>query len=608
MNKRQDASNPRDAEVYDRRRLREMFAPQSRYMRSKVMPLDDAIRAHVKPGMTIHFGYTGARPMAASNALVRVFAGTRPQFSIVGAGFVSNQASLVSESLVKRMTVSFVGENYPTPSPNRIFQEAINSGAVEIENQSLLLVAQRLAAGACGFPFALTRSLVGSSMDKNENYLQINDPFGSGEQVGAARAIIPDVTIVHGLAADEQGNILLSPPFGEGDTVAFAARHGVIATVERIVSPDVIRANPTLAIIPSHRVLSVSETPHGCHPYALYNPGGVDVPAYVEDYDFFMDLRAASRSKEGFDRWVREWILDAGSHENYLRKLGADRIQMLRGRSLNEAWQDDLAPETVQAIVARADFDAIDAMVVAAAHILERKVRDDGFEIVEAGVGFANLAAWLAVSKLQLEEGIPAELVAEIGLYGFTPQPGEPFIFSNRNLQSAKGFTTAFGVLGQFVGGRHNNCLSIIGAAQIDAEGNINSTYSSDGRFLVGSGGANDINSASRDVIAVTQQSNKRLVTKLPYITSIGLRVSTLVTDLGVFTKRDGRFALTGIFPVTGLSQTDIIAKIRSACEWDFQISDDLFVEPLPTREELIRLRLFDPRNDFLNGKQASQS
>ncbi|MEH2474437.1 acyl CoA:acetate/3-ketoacid CoA transferase alpha subunit/acyl CoA:acetate/3-ketoacid CoA transferase beta subunit [Nitrobacteraceae bacterium AZCC 2161] len=603
MNDRPSLHDAKAADVYDRRRLREMFAPQTLYVGSKVMPLDDAIRTFVKPEMIVHFGYTGARPMAASNALVRVFAGTHPKFSIVSAGLVSNQASLVSEGLVKRMTVSFVGENYPTPSPNRIFQEAINSGAVEIENQSLLLVAQRLAAGACGFPFALTRSLVGSSMEMNENFLRIDDPFGSGEKIGAARAIVPDVTIVHGLAADEQGNVLLSPPFGEGDTVAFAAKQGVIATVERIVSPDVIRANPTLAIIPSHRVLSVSETPHGCHPYALYNPGGVNIPSYVEDYDFFMDLRAASRSKDGFDSWVREWILDVGSHEDYVRKLGADRIQMLRGRSLNEAWQDDLTPETVQAIVARDDFDTVDAMVVAAAHVLERKVRHEGFEIVEAGVGFANLAAWLAVSKLQHEEGIPVELVAEIGLYGFTPQPGEPFIFSNRNLQSAKGFTTAFGVLGQFVGSRHNNCLSIIGAAQIDAEGNINSSYASDGRFLVGSGGANDINSASRDVIAVTQQSAKRLVTKLPYITSVGSRVSTLVTDLGVFTKRDGRFALAGIFLVKGLSEAETIANIQSECGWDFHVADNLFVQPPPTRDELVRLRLFDPRNDFLNGR-----
>ena len=236
--------------------------------------------------------------------------------------------------------------------------------------------------------------------------------------------------------------------------------------------------------------------------------------------------------------------------------------------------------------------------------MLERKVKKDGFEIIEAGVGYANLAAWLAVSKLQIDDGIPVELVAEIGLYGFMPQPGEPFIFANRNLASAKSFTTAFGVLGQFVGSRHNNCLSIIGAAQIDAEGNINSTYSDDGRFLVGSGGANDINSASREVVAITQQSLKRLVTTLPYITSPGRLVSTLVTDFGIFEKRNGRFALTGIFPQDGLSQFQIVEKIRAGCEWSFEVGETLHPEPVPTREELIRLRLFDPRNDFLNGKK----
>lgn len=587
----------------DRRRLREMFAPQTHYTSSKVMPLDDAIRAHVEPGMTIHFGYTGARPMAASNALVRVFAGTKPGFRVVCAGLVANQASLVSEGLLRKMIVSFVGENYPTASPHRVFQRAIDAKEVEIENQSLLLIAQRLAAGASGFPFALTRALVGSSMADNPDFMEIDDPFGSETRIGAAKAIVPDVTIVHGLAADEQGNILVSPPFGEGDTVAFAAKRGVIATVERIVSPDVIRANPTLAIIPASRVLSVSEAPMGCHPYAIWNPGGVDVAPYVEDYPFFMDIRAASKSKDTFDAWVREWILDVGSHEDYVRKLGAERVQALRGRALTESWQDDLTPETIDAIVAREDHDGVDRMVVAAAHILERKVRDEDFRIVEAGVGYANLAAWLAVSKLQAD-GIDAELVAEIGLYGFTPQPGEPFIFANRNLSSAKSLTTAFGILGQYVGGAHNHCLSIIGAAQIDAEGNINSTYTSDGRFLVGSGGANDINSASKDVIAISQQSSRRLVTKLPYITSPGRFVSTLVTDLGIFEKRDGRFALTGIFLAEGQDQKAAVEKIRSECEWAFDVADKLHVEPLPSHDELVRLRLFDPRNDFLNAKK----
>jgi len=93
-------------------------------------------------------------------------------------------------------------------------------------------------------------------------------------------------------------------------------------------------------------------------------------------------------------------------------------------------------------------------------------------------------------------DGVPVELVAEIGLYGFFPRPGEPFIFSNRNISTCKALTTVETVLGLHVSGRHNRCLAIIGAAQIDVCGNINSTYAASGKFLVGSGGANDIASA----------------------------------------------------------------------------------------------------------------
>jgi len=582
---------------FDRAALRAMFAAPAAYAVDKVMPLEAALRAHVAPGMTIHLAYSEGRPMAASNALVRCFGGTNPGFTIVGSGLVSNQGAFVTEGLLKRIEVSFVGENYPTPAPNRIFQDAINSGAIEIENQSLLALYQRLAAGAFGFPFALTRSWIGSSLERNPSFATVTDPFGSGETVGALKALIPDVTIVHGLAADPQGNILLSPPFGEGEIAAFAARRGVIATVERIVSPDVIRSHPTLAKIPAHRVLSVSETPLGCHPYAIYDPAGLGIGAYVEDYDFFKAIRAASRSTDTFKRWVAEWILGVEDHDGYLRKLGADRIAALRGRAAEEAWQDDLDPAAVAQATRPEGADATERMVVAAAHVLEEKVRAAGYGIVEAGVGFANLAAWLAVSRLQMEGGIPAELVAEIGLYGYMPKAGEPFIFSNRNLPSCKSLTGVEAILGLHVGGRHNDCIGIIGAGQIDAEGNINSTYGSDGRFLVGSGGANDITVGAREVIAVTQQSKQRLVESLPYVTSPGARVSTLVTDLGVYEKREGRFVLTRHF---GDDREAAVALARAQSGWAFEVADGLSPAAVPSADELTRLRLYDPRCDFL--------
>lgn len=588
--------------------LRRLFATPAAgdCRQDKVAPLEAALRAHVKPGMMLHFAYSEGRPMAIGNALVRCFAGTDPAFTIVSAGLVGHQAALVTEKLARRLIVSFVGENYPTPSPNRVLQEAIDSGAVEIENASLLVLYQRLAAGAFGFPFALTRSWSGSSLENNACYARVTDPFGGGE-VGAVSALVPDITFVHGLAADPQGNILLSPPFGEGVIAAFAASAGIVATVERIVSPDVIRRNATLSVIPAHRVLSVSEVPFGCHPYAIYNPGGLDVPDYVEDYASFLEIRQASRNIDAYRAWTRDWILDVGGHEGYLRKLGSSRINSLRGKAADEAWQDELEPALVARIEGTQGHDAMEMMVVAAASVVERKVRAEGYAIVEAGVGYANLAAWLAVHKLQRAEGIPAELVAEIGLYGYLPKPGEPFIFSNRNLPSCKSMSGVEAILGLYVGGRHNNCVAIIGAGQIDAAGNINSTYGTDGRFLVGSGGANDICSGARDVIAVTQQSKHRLVEKLPYITSPGANVSTLVTDLGVYEKRDGQFVLAIYYPIEGYDQPQIIEHIRARCGWQLSVADDLRACGTPAAETLLRLRLYDARNDFLSFTAANE-
>jgi acyl CoA:acetate/3-ketoacid CoA transferase alpha subunit/acyl CoA:acetate/3-ketoacid CoA transferase beta subunit len=577
-----------------------MYAEPSRFAHSKVMLLEAALHTHLAPGMTLHFAYSEGRPMAASNAIVRVFAGRDPAFTLVSSGLVSNQASLVTERIIKKLIVSFVGENYPTPTPNRIFQEAINSGQIEVENNSLLVISQRLAAGAYGFPFALTRSWRNSSMADNPSFRLIADPFGSGEEIGAVSAIVPDVTILHGLAADEQGNILLSPPFGEGELAAFAARKGVIATVERIVSSEVIRRNAHLMKVPGYRVLSVSEAPFGCHPYAIYNPTGEDIPAYVEDYSAFEAIRASSKSAATFSGWVKEWILGVRSHEEYLQKLGSDRLNLLRGKAVGDAWLDDVPAVETTRLAAVEGFDSREMMVIAAARAVEAKVRDEGRMIVEAGVGLANLAAWLAVTKLQQDDGIPAELVAEIGLYGYLPKGGEPFIFSNRNLPTCKALTGVEAILGLYVAGRHNNCIAIIGAGQIDQHGNINSTQTGDGKFLLGSGGANDITSAAADTIAVTQQSRHRLVSKLPFVTSPGHSVSTLVTDLGVYRKENGVFALAQYYPIDGRSREATIESVRSQCGWELRVSDHLTVAPPPPADQLLRLRMFDARNDFL--------
>jgi acyl CoA:acetate/3-ketoacid CoA transferase beta subunit/acyl CoA:acetate/3-ketoacid CoA transferase alpha subunit len=505
----------------------------------------------------------------------------------------------VSRQLVRKLIVSFCGENYPTPGPNRVFQEAIDTRAVEIENVSLLALYQRLAAGALGLPFTATRSWSHSSLASGPSFAMVPNPFGGGDPVGVVSALVPDIVFVHALAADTEGNLLLSPPFGEGETAAFAARVGVIATVERIVDADVVCRHAHLMKVPAHRVLSISETPLGGHPYGIYSPIPDVVPGYVDDYNFFIELRTAARKRDSFDQWVARWILDTGSHEGYLTALGTRSDGLYRSAE-NGRWREELRQDTALArALAPTPANANETMVVAASRVLAEKARAANLPVIEAGVGFANLAAWLAAAGLR-QQGMEADLVAEIGMYGYTPQPGDPFIFSQRNLATCKSMTGTEAVLGMYVGGRHNQCIAIIGAAQVDPQGNINSSYGDDGRFLVGSGGANDIASSAADVIVVTQQSRRRLANRVAYVTSLGDRVSTVVTDKGVFRKLDGRFVLTEYFPQAGRTSDQVLADIRETCEWDFRVAHDVVESRLPTRDELDRLRLFDLKRDFL--------
>src|SRR5258708_27997440 len=85
---------------------------------SKVADLGDAIERFVKPGATVHVGYSDARPNAALQELTRRFAGTDPQFTIVSAGMVHLQHAFVELRLGRKLILSFAPQNYPVSRPN----------------------------------------------------------------------------------------------------------------------------------------------------------------------------------------------------------------------------------------------------------------------------------------------------------------------------------------------------------------------------------------------------------------------------------------------------------------------------------------------------------
>jgi hypothetical protein len=59
---------------------------------------------------------------------------------------------------------------------------------------------------------------------------------------------------------------------------------------------------------------------------------------------------------------------------------------------------------------------------VVTARRLQQAARIRGHHAILAGVGLANLAAWLGARRLH-DAGVDIELMAEIGLFGYTPAP-----------------------------------------------------------------------------------------------------------------------------------------------------------------------------------------
>jgi acyl CoA:acetate/3-ketoacid CoA transferase beta subunit/acyl CoA:acetate/3-ketoacid CoA transferase alpha subunit len=566
------------------------------------MTLADAVAEHVHAGDAVHLVVGHTRWTAAAREVVRQWWGRDPGFTLVMLSLSSLGALFFRGGLVRKVVTGYSGDTFPNFTPNPWFARAYEQGDVEVEHWSFLAFSQRLEAAARGLPAIATRSIAGSSMETTTAFARVDTPFG---EVGLLAPLQPDVALLHAPVADREGNVALHPPLLEGVWGALAARRGVIVTVERIV--DDLRPWSHLVRIPAHRVLAVVETELGAHPGGLYS-GDLPVDGYGEDYDFWVEARAATR-RDDYDDWIRHWILEVESQEEWLARLGRERVDALRNKAAPDSWRTDEAAY-------RPDLDAPPnawerAAVWGARYLADRVVALDA-DAVLAGAGVANLSAWLGVA-LARERGSEVQLTAEIGLWGYEPTPADPFVLNHRNFPTATMLGDAQLVLGALVGGPGTTTIGCLGGAQIDRFGNINSTYiqpplrtgvtdgpervvahAGSGVFLVGSGGGNDVASTAAENVVVATLTRDRTPPRCSYVTSPGERVQALVTDLGTFEKRDGELVLTALAP--GVS----VDEVRAATGWDLCVSDDLATLDPVTPDEVARLRRWDPRSWFL--------
>ena len=261
----------------------------------KVISLREAVARYVKPGASIHLAATHCCSGAAILEIARQFHGKKPGFTLIMRGIRDTVSILIHLGLIKKVITAFSGNVYPWYSPNPIAQKAYIRKEVELEDWSILTLPLRLMAGALGVGVMPTTSLIGSSMAESNKdaFTVIDDPFVSGKKIGLLKALNPDISIVHGVAADREGNTILTAPYSESLWGAKASLGGVLVTVEKIVSTDFIRRYSHLVKIPAYMVKSVSLAPFGAHPGGVWNQGIEEFEAYAEDYEFMTQIGRA---------------------------------------------------------------------------------------------------------------------------------------------------------------------------------------------------------------------------------------------------------------------------------------------------------------------------
>jgi acyl CoA:acetate/3-ketoacid CoA transferase alpha subunit/acyl CoA:acetate/3-ketoacid CoA transferase beta subunit len=549
--------------------------------------------------------------------IIRQHWNKKSEFEVSLITFCDSSIALFVGGMMRKTITTLAGDLWPSPSPNPFVNQQWLSGAVEIEHWSILTYTQRLLAGALRLPFMVTHSLVGSTMAEDNtragSYREISDPFDSDKKLGCVSAYRPDISLVHVAASDCSGNAIITPPLGEGALGAFAAKEGVIISTEKIVPTEYLRRYNHLVRIPANLVKAVVELPLGSNPRGITNVGVTELGQYAEDYRSMYEVNKAAREgKEELLAWIDEWILSCKTHDTFLEKLGADRISKLRGKAQGDMWYEETLAASAGEMgdndkrggmsSSTSQFLASEMMLVVAARKQRQLAKELGLRNILAGIGAANLSAWLALHKLR-DDGHHIETMAEIGYFGYEPRPGDPYIFNFKNTPTCLQTTDIMTILGMFVPNGVN--LGSLGSAQVDRFGNVNATCIPGKLHLLGSGGHNDVASNSKAVVVTAYLGKDRFKDKVDYITSPGLNVRAVVSDHGVFEKEPGEseLMLTGYYtkgPTGHGSAQEAVTDIRKRVGWNLKVHENLEAIGAPTKEELYILRLYDPYRQFL--------
>lgn len=285
---------------------------------SKLVRLAEAIARFVPDGASVALGLAlePLIPFAAGYEIIRQ---RRKGLTLIGPISDILFDQLIGAGCVEKITAAWVGN--VSEGLGHCYRRATEKGiphSITVEEHSNLSIALALLAASLGSPFIPTRSLLGSDLPRQNPTLRQETSPLDGSPILLVPALEPDVTILHVQRSDEDGNAHMWGNFGISEEAMLAARD-VIIVAEEIVAHDVIVSDPNRVIGPSFKVRAVVHEPWGAHPSAVQG-------YYNRDHSFYHEYHTRTRSAEGFQDWLDEWVLQVPTREEYRAKLGQERI------------------------------------------------------------------------------------------------------------------------------------------------------------------------------------------------------------------------------------------------------------------------------------------
>lgn len=163
-----------------------------------------------------------------------------------------------------------------------MFTDYAQAGKIDIVEETEASIVMGIRAALSGVGFMPSNAWIGTDLPKLRPDVQsVIDPY-SGAKLTAFPAISCDVTVLHGLEADHEGNVRLNNNLGIDMELVYLA-DSVIITVERLV--EKVQPSAEGLMIPRPGADYVVHAPRGAWPtscYPDYPIGGGEIMDYID--------------------------------------------------------------------------------------------------------------------------------------------------------------------------------------------------------------------------------------------------------------------------------------------------------------------------------------